>query len=115
MTAVTARHFATRDGTMRASHAVLAFGLLVASAATVTANHNDGGAHTFTGNTLDGASPDVRHFRRHPNSRRSFKRARTTTRSDALRVSPRGVCVLPVLALAAGLLERRHVTAARAP
>lgn len=106
VTAVTARHFATRDGTMRASHAVLAFGLLVASAATVTANHNDGGAHTFTGNTLDGASPlDVRHFRRHPNSRRSFKRARTTTRSDALRVSPRGVCVLPVLALAAGLLR----------
>ena len=116
VTAVIARHFATRDGTMRASHAVLAFGLLVASAATVTANHNDGGAHTFTGNTLDGASPlDVRHFRRHPNSRRSFKRARTTTRSDALRVSPRGVCVLPVLALAAVLLERRHVTAARAP
>lgn len=50
-----ARHFATRDGTMRASHAVLAFGLLVASAATVTANHNDAGTHTFTDNELDGA------------------------------------------------------------
>ena len=45
---------------MRASHAVLAFGLLVASAATVTANHNsdannDPIAHTYTGNELDGA------------------------------------------------------------
>jgi hypothetical protein len=33
--AVIARHFATRDGTMRASNAILAFGLLVASATTV--------------------------------------------------------------------------------
>jgi hypothetical protein len=35
VTAVIARHFATRDGTMRASNAILAFGLLVASATTV--------------------------------------------------------------------------------
>ena len=60
VTAVIARHFATRDGTMRASHAVLAFGLLVASAATVTANHNsdvnnDPIDHFETGNELDGA------------------------------------------------------------
>jgi hypothetical protein len=121
VTAVIARHFATRDGTMRASHAVLAFGLLVASAATVTANHNSDAngaqiAHTYTNNELNGAPLSKSEvFRRHPNSRRSFKRARTTTRSDALRVSPRGVRVLPVLALGAGLLERRHVTAARAP
>lgn len=55
VTAVIARNFATRDGTMRASNAILAFGLLVASAATVH------GAFLSPG-----ASPTVRLIPCHP-------------------------------------------------
>ena len=105
VTAVIARHFATRDGTMRASNAILAFGLLVASAATVTANHNAGGAHSDSGITLNGASPSRNStVRRHPEFSPIFQ-TRTTPRSDALRVPPRGVRVVPRLALGAGLLR----------
>ena len=112
VTAVIARNFATRDGTMRASNAILAFGLLVASAATVTATHNAGGAHSDSGITLNGASPSRNStFRRHPEFPPIFQ-TRTTPRSDALRVPPRGVRVVPRLALGAGLLQRRDVTAA---